>query len=154
MVIVISVAAPTFKEFLKGRNLENEARQFLSVTRYGASRAVSEGLPVDLWINVKQNKYGMTAAGGYTETRTNAAALTFTLDENVQMQVSQPPGMLTTVSNWWTPSTVRRGAMPVLRFQPDGFISDTSPKVVKFEEGQGGTGTGNLDCGKRGAYSI
>jgi len=133
MVIVISVAAPNFKEFLKGRNLENEAQQFLSMTRYGASRAVAEGLPVDLWINVKQNKYGMAAAGGYTESKTNV--WNFTLDENVTVTVSQPPGVLTTVSNWWTPSTARRGAMPVLRFQPDGFISDTSPRTIKFSQG-------------------
>jgi len=135
MVITVGVAAPSLKGFLKGRNLENEAEQFLSLTRYGSSRAVSEGLPMDLWINVKLNKYGMTAAGGYTETRTNATALNFTLDEDVTVLVSQPPGVLTTVSNWWTPSTIRRGAMPVLRFQPDGFISDTSPKIVKFQQG-------------------
>jgi type II secretion system protein H len=134
MVITVGVAAPSFKGFLKGRNLENEARRFVALTRYGASRAITEGLPVDLWINTKQNKYGMAAAGGYTETRTNTA--NYTVDDDVQMQVSQPSGMLTTVSNWWTPSTVRRGAMPVIRFQPDGFISDYSPRIVKFVQGQ------------------
>ena len=35
----------------RGRNLDNEARQFLSLTRYGQSRAISEGVPVELWIN-------------------------------------------------------------------------------------------------------
>ena len=56
MVIAIGVAAPSFKGFLQGRNQEDEARRFLSLTRYGLSRAVAEGMPVDLWINVKQKQ--------------------------------------------------------------------------------------------------
>jgi len=140
MVIVISVAAPTFKAFLKGRDLENEARRMLSLTHYGAIRAVSEGLPVDLWINVKQGRYGLAACGGYTESKTNAVSFYLNNEsdaqkQSLQLQVSQPPGMLTTASNFWTPSTARRGGMPVIRFQPDGFISDTSPKTVKFAQG-------------------
>jgi prepilin-type N-terminal cleavage/methylation domain-containing protein len=134
MVIAISAAAPSFRTFLTGRNQESEAWRFLALTRYGSSRAVSEGLPVDLWINIKQNKYGMAASGGYTETKTNA--LNFIVDTNVLMVVTQAPGMLTTVSNVWTPLTARRGAMPVIHFQPDGFISDTSPQTIKFTQGQ------------------
>jgi len=133
MVIAVSVAAPSLKFFLKGRSQEDEARQFLELTRYGSSRAVSEGLPVDLWINIKQNKYGMAASHGYTETKTNTAG--FTVNSDVSMQVSQSPGTLTQ-SNFWTPFNVRRGAVAVIRFQPDGFISDSSPQTVKFTQGQ------------------
>jgi Tfp pilus assembly protein FimT len=133
MVVAVSVAAPSLKGFLKGRNQDNEAMRFVSLTRYGASRAVSEGVPVDMWINVKQNKYGLAASRGYTETKTNTVS--FTADSEVQIQVSQPRGMLTQ-SNFWTPFTARRGNIPVIRFQPDGFISDSSPQVVKFLQGQ------------------
>ena len=134
MVIAISAAAPSFRTFLTGRNQESEAWRFLALTRYGSSRAVSEGLPVDLWINIKQNKYGMAASGGYTETKTNA--LNFIVDTNVLMVVTQAPGMLTTVSNVWTPLTARRGAMPVIHFQPDGFISDASPESIYLRQGK------------------
>ena len=44
MVIAVGVAAPSFKSFLQGQNLENEARRFLALTRFGSSRAVSEGI--------------------------------------------------------------------------------------------------------------
>jgi Tfp pilus assembly protein FimT len=134
MVIAIGVAAPSFSGFLKGRNLENEARRFLAATRYASSRAVAEGNPVDLWINVKQNKYGLAACGGYTESKTNA--LNFTVDQAVTMVVSPSPGILTVTSNFWTPSLMRRSVMPVLHFQPDGFISDFSPQTIKFSQGQ------------------
>jgi len=131
MVIAVSIAAPSLKYFLKGRSQEDEARRFLELIRYGSGRAVEEGLPVDLWINVKQNTYGMAACRGYTETKTNS--MTFQADADVTMQVSQPPGMLTQ-SNFWTPLNTRRGAMVVIRFQPDGFISDSSPQTVKFTQ--------------------
>jgi Tfp pilus assembly protein FimT len=132
MVIAVSVVAPSLKFFLKGRSQEDEARRFWEMAQYASSRAVEEGLPVDLWINIKQNTYGMAACRGYTETKTNA--MTFKADADVTMQVSQPPGMLT-MSNFWTPFNTRRGAVATIRFQPDGFISDTSPQTVKFTQG-------------------
>ena len=133
LVIAIGVAAPSFRQFMKGRNQESEARRFLSLTRYGASRAVSEGVPVDLVINEKQNKYTLAASGGYTESKTNI--LSFTVDTNVQMKPMPGPSALTTQSNFWTPSAMHRGALPVIHFQPDGFISDNSPRTIKFMQG-------------------
>jgi len=133
MAVVIGVAAPNLKAFMRGRSQEDEARRFLSLTRYGSSRAETEGVPVDLWINVKQGKYGLAATPGYTETKTNA--LTFALDKDVTMQVSQMSTLLTQ-SNFWTPTLMsRRANMVILRFQPDGFISDSSPKTIRFLQG-------------------
>jgi Tfp pilus assembly protein FimT len=134
MVIVVGVAAPSFKAFLQGSNLENEARRFLSLTRFGESRAVAEGLPMDLGINLKQNKYWLAATGGYTETKTNVSW--FIADDNVQMLVSQSFTVLTQ-SNFWTPSAVRGISLPVIRFQPDGFISETSPQKIIFRQASG-----------------
>src|SRR5580704_13263595 len=68
MVILLSVIMPSMKGFFRGRNLDNEARRFLSLTRYGQSRAVSEGIPVELWINPRQGSYGLQALSGYSET--------------------------------------------------------------------------------------
>jgi Tfp pilus assembly protein FimT len=134
MVMAVSIAAPSLRLFLKGRSHEDEARRFLELTRYASSRAVEEGVPVDLWINIKQNTYGMAASRGYTETKTNNTS--FTVDNDVEMQVSQPMGTLTQ-SNVWTPFNTRgRGAMAIIRCQPDGFISDISPQYVKFTQGQ------------------
>jgi prepilin-type N-terminal cleavage/methylation domain-containing protein len=134
MVVVVAVAAPSFKAFLHGRNLEDEARRFLSLTRYGQSRAVSEGLPADLWMNVKTSQYGLATSGGYTETWTNP--ISFTLDSDVTMQVSASAALPTTRSNFWTPLIMgSRGLASVIHFQPDGFISDSSPQSIHFRQG-------------------
>src|SRR6266436_2034312 len=71
LLIVIGVAFPSLQHFFRGRNLDSEARRFLSLTRYGQSRAVSEGVPMVLWIDARQNTYGLQAQTGYTETDTN-----------------------------------------------------------------------------------
>jgi Tfp pilus assembly protein FimT len=134
MVVVIAVAAPSFKAFLHGRNLEDEARRFLSLTRYGQSRAVSEGLPADLWMNPKIGQYGLATSGGYTETWTNP--IYFALDNDVQMQPVPGSYLATTRSNFWTPLMLgNRGFVSVIHFQPDGFISDNSPQTIRFRQG-------------------
>jgi len=134
MVVVIGAVAPNLKGFLQGRNLTNEARRFWSLTHYGSSRAINEGTPVDLWIDLKRGTYGLAASGGYTETKTNAVNLT--LDADVKMAIIASRGTLTQ-SNFWTPSMISRarGGLPVIRFQPDGTISDSSPQSVIFGQG-------------------
>src|SRR5207249_2115896 len=43
LAIVLAVSAPALSTFFQGRTLDSEVRRFLSLTRYGQSRAVSEG---------------------------------------------------------------------------------------------------------------
>ncbi len=116
----------------RGRNLDNEARRFLSLTRYGQSRAVSEGVPVELWINPRQGSYGLQALSGYTETQTNP--MNFNLDESVQISFSAPSSVLVR-SNYWTQAKAQFGAVAKIRFQPDGFISDSSPEKIFLRQG-------------------
>jgi len=131
MIIVIGVVFPSLKRFFHGRNLDNEAHQFLSLTRYGRSRAISEGIPVELWINPRQEKYGLQSLSGYSETQTNPTI--YAVDQTVQITVSAPPSLLTR-SNIWTQTSGQTGALMKIRFQPDGFISDTSPENIFFRQ--------------------
>jgi type II secretion system protein H len=132
MLILLSVIMPSMKGFFRGRNLDNEARRFLSLTRYGQSRAVSEGVPVELWINPKEGSYGLQALSGYTETQTNP--MNFNVDDTVQISFTAPPSLLVR-SNYWTQAVGQMGVVTKIRFQPDGFISDTSPEKVFLKQG-------------------
>ena len=128
------MSRPTLSSFFHGRDLDSEAQRFLSLTRYGRSRAISEGVPVELWINAKQGKYGLEAVSGYTETKGNA--IEDPVAANVQISTSVPSQTLTQ-SNYWSQSkTVTRG-LPTIRFQPDGHISDSSPKDIYFKQESG-----------------
>jgi type II secretion system protein H len=132
MTILLSLVFPSLKGFFRGRNLDNEARRFLSLTRYGQSRAISEGVPVELWINPRQGSYGLQALSGYSETQTNP--MIFNLDETIKISFSAPRSILLR-SNYWTQASGQFGAVTKIRFQPDGFISDTSPEKIFLKQG-------------------
>jgi type II secretion system protein H len=131
MVMVISLVFPSLKGFFRGRNLDNEARRFLSLTRFAQSRAISEGLPVELWMNPRAGTYGVQALSGYTETRTSP--MDFNVDSSIQLAFSAPSSVMVR-SNYWSQAQGVSGAVAKIRFQPDGFISDTSPQNIYFRQ--------------------
>jgi len=133
LLVVFSITFPSLRGFFRGRNLDSEARRFLALTRYGQSRAVSEGLPIELWVNPKQGTYGLQAQPRYTEGDTQARQ--FTLDKDLQVQASLPQNRSQSQSNLWTQSGRPAGSLPTIRFQPDGFIAETSPDQIVFRLG-------------------
>ena len=133
MVMVLSLVMPSLKGFFRGRNLDNEALRFLALTRYGQSRAVSEGLPVELWINPRAGSYGLEAVSGYAQTQTKP--MTYNLDSTVQIAFSAPSSVLAH-SNYWSQTKGQIGAVTKIRFQPDGFISDASPQSIYLRQGK------------------
>jgi Tfp pilus assembly protein FimT len=125
---------PSLKGFFRGRNLDSEALRFLALTRYGQSRAVNEGVPVELWVNAKDGSYGLEALSGYTETQTKP--LTYNLDSTVQIVMSAPSSVMVH-SNYWSQAKAQFGAVTRIRFQPDGFISDASPANIYLRQADG-----------------
>lgn len=131
IVMATSVILPSMRHFFQGRSLDNEARRFMAVTRYGQSRAVAEGIPMELWINPRSGSYGLSALSGYTETETNP--MIYSLDSSLSISFSAPSSVLVR-SNYWTQAQGQIGAVARIRFQPDGFISDTSPEHVYLRQ--------------------
>jgi type II secretion system protein H len=131
LLVVLGVVFPSLKGFFRGRSLDSEARRFLSLTRYGHSRAVSEGVPMTLWIDAKQSAYGLQAAAGYLDS--DAKAVQFTLGEQLQVEAQIP--VVSTRSSQWSP-TMRTTAnsTPTIRFLPDGSVAETSPDRVLFRQ--------------------
>lgn len=133
MVVIISLVMPSLKGFFQGRGLDNEALRFLALTRYGQSRAINEGVPVELWVNPKARTYGLEALSGYTETQTKPE--TYILDSTVQIALSAPSTVMVH-SNYWSQSKAQVGMVTRIRFQPDGFISDASPANIYLRQAQ------------------
>ena len=134
MLILISLVFPSLKGFFQGRNLDNEALRFLALTRYGQSRAINEGVPVELWVNPKDGSYGLEALSGYTETE--AGPLEYKVDSTVLITLSASSPVLQR-SNYWSQAKAQFGAVTRIRFQPDGIISDASPRNVYLRQGTG-----------------
>jgi Tfp pilus assembly protein FimT len=130
LVIMLGFAAPSLSRFFRGRTLDSEARRMLALTRYGQSRAVSEGVPMLLWIDPKLGTYGLKAQTGYTDR--DQKAVEYTLGQDLQMEVQMSPRVQT---NFWTMAPKQSKLnQPTICFLPDGFISETSPDRILLRE--------------------
>jgi type II secretion system protein H len=132
LLIVLAVAFPSLREFFRGRDLDSEARRFLSLTHYGQSRAVAEGVPMLLWIDEKQGAYGLQAQAGFMDE--DDKAVEYDLKDELQIEVSLPPAG--TASSQKALTAALGANLPAIRFTPDGFINDASPERVVIRQGK------------------
>jgi type II secretion system protein H len=131
LVIVIGVAFPSLKSFFKGRDLDSEVQRFLALTRYGQSRAVSEGVPMELWIDAKQGAYGLQAQAGFSDSDTKDVTFNLGKDLRLEVSVAAPARQFGTVKS----SVSNDSNLSSIRFLPDGYPSDTSPERIQFRDG-------------------
>src|ERR1700744_926748 len=76
LVIITSIAVPAMSRFIRGRALESESSRLLALMHLAQSRAVSEGIPMMLWIDAPQGEYGVTAETSGPDGDAKAEALT------------------------------------------------------------------------------
>jgi type IV fimbrial biogenesis protein FimT len=125
LVIITSLAAPAMANFIRGRALDSEARRLVALMHAGQSRAVSEGLPMVLWVDEKQGIYGLQAET--TGQIGDAKAETLPLDSVLQIAV-----LNTGLS---TPTTFNN--LPAIRFLPDGTVDENSPQTLQLTDSAG-----------------
>jgi Tfp pilus assembly protein FimT len=144
LIMMVSITAPTLSHFFRGRTLNSEARRLLALTRSGQSRAVSEGLPMDLWVDAKQGIFGLEAEPSYETS--DPKAVDFTLDGGLQLEVVEKTvvASVNTVNRAQKTSTASTPRvnlvhvnLPTIRFLPDGSISDTSPQELRLTDRDG-----------------
>lgn len=128
MTIAISLTAPALANFFRGRSLDSEARKILALTRLGQSRAVSEGIPMELWLDSTRGAYGLEAEPSYETT--DPRAREFTVDSDMQLQVALINNPAPTAQTIMSPlaSPGNHPNLPKIRFLPDGSIAETSPQ--------------------------
>lgn len=137
LTIAVSVTAPALANFFRGRSLDSEARRMLALTRQGQSRAVSEGIPVELWVDSANGRYGLEAEPSYEPT--DGKAEEFTLSNDMQLEAidtvpnrSSSTRLSSRNTGPLLSQTVlsRHPELPRIRFLPDGSIADTSPQKL------------------------
>ncbi len=127
---VLAVSAPSLKRFFRGRNLDSEATRLIALTRHGQSRAVSEGIPMLLWFDVKARRYGLEADPTWTEDDRLAVEFDLAEDLELQLQLADLPLTNSTLEVLPQSTSLSR---PTIRFQPDGAFADTSPSWILLQ---------------------
>lgn len=141
LIVVISTAAPSLKNFFHGRTLDSEARRLLALTHAGQSRAVSEGVPVVLWLDVQKGCYGLEIESGFETS--DPKAVEFTHDVGLQLEVvnslAKPRSEVGAAGfgSGANRSGIKARNLPQIRFQPDGSFDETSPQAVRLTGGEG-----------------
>lgn len=135
LAIVLAVSSPSLSRFFKGRGLESEAQRFLALTRAAQSRAVSEGVPMVVWLDTKQRNYGLNADKSYVEEDPNA--LEFAMDPTLETDArfSAEASFANRIAAFKNEKLDASG-LYLLRFNPDGFVSLSSPEAVIFRQGK------------------
>ncbi len=131
LTIVVAVSLPSLKGFFRGRSLDSEARRFLTLTRYGQSRAISEGFPTVLWIDSKKGSYGLQLQPGYTDQ--DEKSVEYTLDDGLEIEARLP---LSSGTNRVQMVIQGLGNVPMIRFMPDGSIGPSSPDAITFRQAE------------------
>jgi len=136
LVIVVAVTFPSMQGFFRGRALESEGRRFLTLTRYGQTRAVAEGIPMTLWIDPIQGSYGLEAQKGFLDK--DDKAVQYDVDEKVDIEVAQTG--FTRAELTMEQQTRRRtignarNSNSEIRFAPDGSVDVMSLQSVCLRE--------------------
>jgi Tfp pilus assembly protein FimT len=139
LVVAISIVAPGMSRFIRGRALNSESRRLAALMHAGQSRAVSEGMPMMLWVDAKNNAYGLEAE---TSSQTGQRA------QNGQAGQSDDPKaeMMTVdstlqiaVLNVGTGAAVTFKNLPAIRFLPDGTVDQGSPQSLQLQDADGFT---------------
>ena len=146
LVVAVSMVSPRLSGFIRGRALESEARRVLALTHAARSRAISESMPVLLWLDATVGRYGVER-----ETRgQNGDPLSqeFNVDDNLRIAFDQAQrligqtltstrttGLLPGVSTSPKPTTAR--TEPSIRFLPDGTLDEDSPNAIRIEDSDG-----------------
>ena len=125
LVIITSIAVPAMSRFIRGRALDSEARRLSALLHAAQSRAVSEGMPMMLWVDEKAGAYGLESETSGQNGDVKAENLT--VDSTLKIAVlNLGTGAQTTFKN-----------LPAIRFLADGTVDETSPQTLELQDSAG-----------------
>jgi Tfp pilus assembly protein FimT len=124
LTALVAYATPSLALFFRGREMTEEARRFLALTRLARSEAISRSEPMEVWADPESGSYGLepygafytasSDSGGYTKGK----PLEFVLPDGLDLEVSA--------------SDSGDGQEASIVFNPDGSLDDVSARAVGF----------------------
>jgi prepilin-type N-terminal cleavage/methylation domain-containing protein len=128
LAIVIAIGAPRLARFFHGQTVAEEGQRLLALTRYGQSRAASEGLPMMLWMDPANGTYGLRVQDGFSTAGATAPAgtgkdVSYKLGDGLRFQFEQGVAL------------PKQGAS--ILFAPDGSVEESSLHRVVIVQDDG-----------------
>ena len=130
LTIILAVASPSLANFFRGRTLDSEARRFLSLIHHAQSRAVSEGIPMQLWIDDRARTYGLHADPGYAAD--DPKAIQFEIAPDLQLEITVSTTTTPRATNPTSAANNNNNNTTTLHFQPDGALPPGNAPSIRF----------------------
>lgn len=111
LATIMALSAPSLSRSLRGRNLDQEAKRFIALTEYARQEAVSQGVPMVVWIDPEAGQFGVEPKTGYPAMSNRVK--NYKLNDDVHFEVG---------------STASRaeGVLQAVELAPDGMPEPTS----------------------------
>jgi prepilin-type N-terminal cleavage/methylation domain-containing protein len=134
LAVLLALVAPSLTSSFRGRNLEQAGVQVLAVTEYGRDEAISEGVPMDVWINPANGRFGIAAKPGFPGDP--ARLKQYTLPPDLRFDAAASPGGagLATASSAsiTAPPAAAAQGINVAEFQADGTLDPSSNPSIRI----------------------
>lgn len=118
IAISMGLVAPQLSHFIRGRDVQEEARRMLALTRFAAAESISHGERFELWFAPQDGLYGVRIASGVDDP--DAVDKEFRCAEGLTLEIPE----------------VKPNAEGevVITFWPDGSIDEESPVRIELLE--------------------
>jgi general secretion pathway protein H len=118
LALVLGLSAPSLARSMRQRHLEAEAARLLAATEYARNEAVSQGVPMVLWIDEKTRTFGIEAKKGFLGEAARERA--FTLHPDVEIALEKTIG--------------KNAKVQPIEFAPDGAPATTNVETVELKD--------------------
>ena len=105
MVTILGLSAPALSRSFKGRVVKQEAARVLATTEYAREAAISQGIPMVVWIDVHNGRFGTQPKSGYEGDLSRQKELS--LDPTIHFAMEEDKG-------------AQDGRTIAMEFDPDG----------------------------------
>jgi type II secretion system protein H len=119
LATVMALAAPSLSRSLRNRNLDQEAKRFIALTEYARSEAVSQAVPMIVWIDADGGRFGAEPKAGFTSADNTKKE--YPLNSDVHFDLTNAPA-------------AQDGLVTAVEFEPDGTPDPSSMATVQLAD--------------------
>jgi type II secretion system protein H len=116
LATIMALAAPSLSRSMHSRNLAHEATRFLALTEYGRNEAISQGVPMLIWVDAHQARYGLQAKTGYADATRHEREYSLNADVQFDGVTGEKSG----------------DVIHAIEFAPDGTLDPASTGAVRL----------------------
>ncbi len=115
--VLLALVAPALSSSFRARDLAAAGAQLLALTEYARDEAISQGVPMDVWVNPVNGQYGVMPKPGYPG------------DAARNKQYSLSAELHFDAANAAAPSSQSHSAA---EFAPDGSLDPSSASILRI----------------------